>query len=831
MELRVACGILHLTAVLSCAAFTLPLPAFAQVLCGPMGDITVGSPVAYDTAALEQALQGTLDTLEKRTSVLSLGDIIEALGTVQGSSLNQTYRTLGVNIQLPTTSLLSTLTTSGAPSSDNKPPTTTLESVRKTEQAAPTVPTLAAPSEVAVPSVGAGALSARDLLAEQLELDFQLTNLRMMLDRLMSRPILVRGEEAALGDRLVVGFPVTVNPGRSDAVAEVQFMLKSTAGAPQPILMLPEATTYNVSMVTTDANQTTLGAVAQFLGISGASGRRNADMYLVRDTDTVGLLGSSHPPSRSGTDCAFRNRLRQKERDPDSLVLGWQFRPVLGSHTVAPGTRWVYAVLQLPNSKDQWYRASVRVRTCWRSYDHRTRTVGDELPGTAEGRWLPCITVDNRPGHKDALRPTIRDVTVRHVGGDQYSVTINSSDLMPGTRVLLGTRQITESDGLTRLGRTGLRFVASLKELAFSEPLLVDRYGRSRGCSHQLEAAEAVPVRFNSVTVTPRSTTECTVELCDPEAIGTANGDGKPTVLHGCLDWSPLVAIIGDRAILPLGAAPVPENSDKVSFSADTELLRANREVRLRRLGTGSGFDAVASIPAEPLFDGDFTVEKVYRAGGTGGPAEEDKGAASGPDTTRLHVVGQGFRKGNGESLRLVAIVDGTEASEVKVNSATLLTVTAKAPKAGTLVLFVDGNPPVTCAIPKGVDATEPTAAAPPVSGLRIVAPKAGVYQDDAVCVELRGSEDDLGLLASPETRILYGASEIPFFRTEKRSGDKTETTWWLSVASPLTDKPRTAQFTVQSAGKTMAPPGLCIEVKARPGAGGGSAPAAKPSE
>ena len=259
--------------------------------------------------------------------------------------------------------------------------------------------------------------SASDMLAEQVQLNSQITTLRLLLQGALSDQYLVKGSRA-VGTRqqTTVGFAISLNPPHRfrHAVAEVRVWIDSRRGVDPVSVMnlLPADKTYNVARITSHQNAFGAGAVVEAVNIGAATGRSKDRLYLVKDIDTVALQYRREKPTDGGADRLprsvqehIRDAVRQAiiwqsiqdecADDPvpasNAIVFGWQFRPVLGADYVQAGQRLVFAQLALPIGLGDQFAPLVHIQTRWREYDPKRRVVGAVYSGSCS------ITEDPNP--------------------------------------------------------------------------------------------------------------------------------------------------------------------------------------------------------------------------------------------------------------------------------------------------------------------------------------------------------------------------------------------------------------------------------------------------
>jgi hypothetical protein len=470
--------------------------------------IDTGEVKLFDARTLFEKFQSLQSALSGMGPFYSASQLAGGIGVVQGASISQNQQQVNAMLQLPTTTLSSsngnstnnsTVTTSGSTNAVPNPTTvatsstatTTGSSTNGLNQVAPTIPGLQTlPTISGLSAVPTPAQSASNLLEEQTQLNFQLTNLSLLLDRSISDRIIHESNYLS-HPRLeaVVGLDITVEPKYRNAVAEVEVTITPAQGgapglitkgpilandadgedgAPTLITLLPQQKTYNVATISNNTSGYNFGAVFQFLGISAAGTNSRANQYLVRDVDTIGYQGM--------TDA-------QQVRD---LSFGWQFRPVLNQDTVQPGTRSVFAVIALPDRADNVkpgeemtppaFTGQVSVTTRWRAYDRKHGIVG-ALIGTEETHRLrdlhvyPAFTQDNDLG------PKISNLSIADAGGGNVLLSLQGSNFFAGTVVSAGQVTGLPLSNYSLASEQRFRCVLPAVQLFEQNPTLVGPYG------------------------------------------------------------------------------------------------------------------------------------------------------------------------------------------------------------------------------------------------------------------------------------------------------------------------------------------------------------------
>ena len=192
-----------------------------------------------------------------------------------------------------------------------------------TSERTPSLPAL--PELVGAPgSLPAFGQNAADLLSDQVNLTYQILNLRMLLERSLSDRLL-EGGDARL--QAVLGFNVSIDPPRDaeNSAAVVEVTIKAVDKEPVSLVsLMPQEKTYNAVAMHTRSNAFGGSAVAGMFTVGYSERRRGQVFYLYRDNDTLSF-----------------ERMITKEK---ATTFGWQFRPVLGRKSVSPGLRQMFAI-------------------------------------------------------------------------------------------------------------------------------------------------------------------------------------------------------------------------------------------------------------------------------------------------------------------------------------------------------------------------------------------------------------------------------------------------------------------------------------------------------
>lgn len=400
--------------------------------------ITVGQPKIYDN----QSLTIMLDELNQRLLQANAVDpqaLAKALGLVQGSQEQDVTRSLNVTVS-PTPSASSS--------------------------AIPEL--LSAPSYN--PSYGENAV---DLLSDQVDLTYQIFNLRMILERSLTD----RYKDGSPRRQAVVSFNITLDPPAKarDAAAYVEITLtpdKADQGPLSLVAAMPQEKTYNATSLSSSSTAFGGAAVAKIVSISYNQRKRSQAFFLYRDCDTLAI---------------------ERAAAGNSITFGWVFRPVLGRKSVSPGMRQMFAVIALPetdvldddtNEKQPGASSpsfAVHATTYWLPYDKNTSTTArrpiKSLPpggfDLQKIQVLPTKTVeDSLKAHVDGVHvfPTTNGNTVLQISG---------SNFYSGTSVTIGDKTFRSSqDGLFIKSSQTMLLTANADLLSRSLSAVVNgRYG------------------------------------------------------------------------------------------------------------------------------------------------------------------------------------------------------------------------------------------------------------------------------------------------------------------------------------------------------------------
>jgi hypothetical protein len=530
--------------------------------------IVVGRPKVFDN----RSLVIMLDSLNERLRTIQTVEskpLLDSMTHLQGYQSREVARALDV-LGIGTPGVKTTL----------KPDASgTLQPAEQTvDQSAvsprmPELPAILTPPAFE-PKFGS---SGADLLSDQLNLAYQIFNVRMLLERsLTDRLWNPAGGTAGPRLQTVLGFNVTLEPPDpyrdNAAIVEVTVAPKTGSDPVSLVALMPLEKTYNSAALHTKASAFGGSAVAKILTVGYSERRRGQTFYLFRDSDTIAL-----------------ERLNNPARSPETAItFGWQFRPVLGRRAVSPGARQLFAVLALPAGDSVSDTSSVQaldvsVRTYWLRYSQKTLTTSTLDRGVVSYPLCPKAgcSVPTTANAQEQLRPKVKLVT--WVATDEKTAVVNveGDNLFPGTAVLIGgTNHDSAERGLLIKSDHALQVQTSLAALATADAVLNGRYGPSGALVVDPCNGRTCGIAINAIylkTSAGRSLTDIDVKL--------QMGPGKPL----------------PRAQLPEGFTPlVTDRCVVLSTSAPTALFKDDAHLTVRTPFWGRDFQdsRVVHIPA-----------------------------------------------------------------------------------------------------------------------------------------------------------------------------------------------------------------------------------------
>ena len=518
--------------------------------------IGVGPPKVFDN----RTLSIMLDELNQRLRDIQFVDqkaLAGALGTQQGFQSQDASRSLTITGGgIPATSE-SVSTSAGA--------TSTSETTTRAAQnpSIPSLPELLTPPAFN-PKFGP---AAADLLSDQVDLTYQIFNLRLLLERSLSD----RLHNHATRLQAVLGLNVTLDPSKEarDSAATVEVTVTPAPGADGPVSMvalMPQEKTYNSAALNQKSTAFGGSAVARMITVGYTERRRGQIFYLFRDTDT---LSFERMPDGS---------------HPQSVVFGWEFRPVLGRRSVSPGARQMFAVISLPADDGAAASATfvnVSVRTYWRHYDRHTLTTKErgsfwrhsQLPAPKE-RNFGSVPIPTTASIQNDLSPVISDVSWVPTDDKTGVVIVNGRNFFTGTTVTLGSTVHTgPTDGLLIKSEQSLQVLTTASALTTGEGVLTGRYGASIPLVVPPATLPAPGIFLDTLTLYPLGAKFYEVRVhMGPDSL---NVDDLAKKL------SPPVVTVNDIPVGPFQLAPNPKGVDLVFDLPSSTLQTKDALVRV----------------------------------------------------------------------------------------------------------------------------------------------------------------------------------------------------------------------------------------------------------
>jgi hypothetical protein len=778
--------------------------------------ISVGRPKIFDNRTLTIMLEGLSQTLSG-VQFVDQKSVAAALGNLSGFSSKDFTSNLTVNT-LPTPALsnqtitnLGNVDKNGAILPNNGISNTSqITTGSTTTSVVPAAPALDAAQSLPgfTPNFGP---NGSDLLNDQINLQYQIFNLRMLLERSLSDRTLQSG-----GARLqtVVGFNISIDPPRTaeDSVAIVEVTLTIDGDRTTPddlslVSLMPQEKTYNSAALSSKSHSFGGSAVVQMIQVGYSQRRRSQIFYLYRDTDTL----------------SFEDMTRESK---NQIVFGWAFRPVLGRRSVSPGLKQMFAIVSLPH-QDQTTPAKItaHVKTYWKKYDANTLTAFNEQDATRRAHFLygaslglakpeifekrylnkadyPAIEVKTTSGYEQDLTPKVTSARWRPVGTKSALITVEGDNFFTGTQIAIGDKNIASAaDGLILKSNRTFDVLTSIDALSNGPGMLIGRYGPAvplidtstpSGEGITIAQVDIGPAlsggRSLSILLAPKkvsSPAPLTVESLPRDPIGLQNKTAttpQPTV-----PADPIITVNGkfipgpysiyqdalgprvtaqfDDSILSNGGAAV-----KISWPFLTQAWTATKfrydpalAINVSRSGDKSivvatndllGFNLTdQGTPGNPGFCWHLGSDAIRMAGTCDRDIDKPKG-----DALSTHAFSYTFDTAIPDKIVLVS------------------------PAGATMIV----------AVPKA-DATTASTTAKPIA----------LNQYDRVWIDIPAAKGK-DFTTSPVAKVEANQLALPFQPPNFKTGDKPVTTLHVEITEAITDKPGTVDVTVQDANNVV---------------------------
>jgi hypothetical protein len=530
--------------------------------------ILVGAPKVYDDSMLQQMLS----TAQARLTSLQLLDqtgIAARLGSITGA--NQQISSFAVAAQGPTPPQ-SVLTSNGATSqvastvggsSGNSTVTTTTAPVENLTTTSPqlTAPAATPPApSTSLPS--SFSVSASDILNEQMQLTYEIANLRLLLEGpLNDRIARTKDGKNLIKPRATLGFPITLNPDKrfKGAVAVVEVEVETIPGKtfnddpPAIMALLPREKTYNVAAIKDHSGSIGAGVVTQVAGVSGSFLFGRKTYYVVQDQDTLALTFEPEEPATS---------------DIKRIGFLWQFRPVLGEDYAQAGLKQTFVQIAFPSPATANPIGKVKVRTYWRRYDRNTGVLKEIVQKSLWEETTP-IDIPTFVMKQDISALSKQDL--EDLGNGQMLVHL-TGNFLSGTYVRVGSNIIQPGAPGFTSEYSGIRFLAPLSDLATKKTVVVTRDGTEVPIvvNQCLDKNASVSIVGKSVSLTAIDETNSLLRF-DFDL----NGTQAPC--------QPFVIVIGGK-VFGYSDAPILRQGNTLSVMLPTSFLVSNPEVTVKPL-------------------------------------------------------------------------------------------------------------------------------------------------------------------------------------------------------------------------------------------------------
>ncbi len=534
----------QLTILLTAAAALLVLPVRAQ------NGINVRDAKVYDNRSLTIMLEQLNQQLVNIT-VVDPQKLAAALGSANGSSSQDAATTFQIT-RAPNANGTAPAGTGGTAAGG------TGSSASATPAPAPSVPTV--PDLQAAPTYSPTySQNVQDLLTEQINLTYRIFDLRMLLERSLTDRLDTNGKTRL---QAVVGLNLTLDPPENsrDQAAYVEMTIRPKAGnKPSLVGQMPESKTYNTSALSTKSTAFGGSAVTKMFTVSYNQRRRSQVFYLYQDSDTIALDEIHVPARRKGPIREVPDAPSSSgEASANEIVFGWEFRPVLGRRSVAPGPRELFAILSLDGIDGTPLDAKeleVSVRTYWRRYQRATLTTRATDIHSQAIRELPPLKVLPPLLYELFLSPDIGEIRWQPISDANAVLTILGKNFFTGTKVIIGdTTHDSTASGLIVKSDNTLELRAPLKELTAGRGYLSGRYGPPQPLQKPPKTGSGIAITTFSFPINNRD--NGSIDLVLQDRVG-----GDLTELPG-----PLMISAGDTVLTgPFEIARVTCNAKKLN--------------------------------------------------------------------------------------------------------------------------------------------------------------------------------------------------------------------------------------------------------------------------
>jgi hypothetical protein len=331
----------------------------------------------------------------------------------------------------------------------------------------PTIPPLPTQASPDISQSGYS-ISPQDILTEEMNISYQILNLRLLLERSMSDRIYRQPGDIRSGQRAqaLLGFQVSIDPLKQHkhqaAIVQIELTGPTVGMAPSLVSLMPQAKTYNVAALSKKSSAFGVSAIVKVVTVGYNERHQAQSYYLYRDTDII----------------AF-----ERQTAADKLTFGWEFRPVLNRTTVEAGLRQLFAVVSLNQLDESGNRADypvqAKIKTYWTEFDKDAAVIAsgpcEERIDTVNPILIPCSQTIQA-----SLGPEVKSVEMSSVGQSNILINVIGNSFYAGTDVLLGDKVLNSSDiRLIIKNDHFLQIYASASDIVKSKVVIRGRYGLS----------------------------------------------------------------------------------------------------------------------------------------------------------------------------------------------------------------------------------------------------------------------------------------------------------------------------------------------------------------
>jgi hypothetical protein len=308
-------------------------------------------------------------------------------------------------------------------------------------------------------------ISAQDLLSEQVNLTYEIYNLRLLLERAQTDRLY--GNQPRL--QAVLGFEISLDPPKrfqnSAAVVEVTVTPKDGSESPSLVALMPREKTYNAATLDKRSNAFTGAVLAKIIQVGFTEKHSGTTYFLYKDSDTFAFDRQQRPVEGKGT--------------PQGITFGWQFRPVFDRASVAPGLRQVFAVIAMPSGVTEKPNVEIRVRSYWtRFYAGKAEVTSASEEKRSSDSDCYNFPVFSSDGANEDLAAKVESATWHAVGSEGVLIDVSGFNFYSGTTALFGNSVLSSpATGLLLKSDQRLQILTTSKALAASDGVINGRYG------------------------------------------------------------------------------------------------------------------------------------------------------------------------------------------------------------------------------------------------------------------------------------------------------------------------------------------------------------------